>query len=119
MGLFSKLRPGGKIIDLADKGLNIAKEAVIDKDKQIELTSTLNKLRTELLLSGKGGSITKFTINFLVASLVLTALAKFWFTPVDLPLFKDLALSVTPLLGILIGVFGGGSMFKNSKWSSK
>lgn len=118
MALFKGLKAIGKLTDLADKGLDIADQAVIDKDKQIELKATLQTLRANLLLSGQGGSITKATICGLISAVVLTGLAKFWFSPVDMVNFRDLVLSVTPVIGILIGAYGTGSMFKRSKWSN-
>jgi hypothetical protein len=109
-----------KSIDNAvNQGAAIAKEAIIDKDKQIELINTLETLRAQSLLTGKGASITKITICALVSAIVVTGLVKFWVNPVDLILFKDLVLSLTPVVGILIGVYGSGKAFKGSRWSRK
>ena len=118
MALFKSLRALKNVTGLVDKGLDIAKEAVIDKDKQIELKATLQTLRAKLLLSGKGGSITKITISVLVSLLVAVGVLKFWFDPTAMADYRDLILSVTPVLGILIGAYGTGAMFKHSKWSN-
>jgi len=56
MGLLKRV---GSIID---KGVEIADQAVVDKDKLNELKYTLEKARAELLLGGKGQSVTKITI---------------------------------------------------------
>ena len=72
MGLFRK-RDGGNIgrgLKLLDKAADIGKEAVIDQDKLNDLRYTLIQARTELMLKGKGASITKTTINGLVAFVV-------------------------------------------------
>ena len=116
MGLISKLvakRVGG----IVDKGLDIAKEAVVDKDAYYKLEHGLNEMRTELLLSGAGASITKTTICVLVSLVVGIGAYVFLRTPDAMENFKDFALSVTPLIGLLIGVYGTGAAFKNSKWS--
>ena len=118
MALFKSLKVLKNLTKLADKGLDIAQEAVIDKDKQIELKATLQTLRAQLLLGGKGASITKVTISVLVSALVAIGILKFWFSPADMVNYKDMLLSVTPLLGILIGAYGTGAMFKRSKWSN-
>ena len=116
MGLFSKIiaKKAGGIID---KGLDIAKEAVVDKDAYYKLEHGLNQMRTELLLSGSGASITKITICGLVTLVVGIGSYVFLKTPEAMESFKDYALAVTPMIGMLIGVYGSGRAFKNSKWS--
>lgn len=119
MGLLKRLRGNksvlGTINKAIDQGSAIAKEAILDKDKYYALQHELQKIRATLLLSGKGASFTKFTICFLVSAIVVTALVKFWIEPGAMAEFKDLAISVTPLLGILIGAYGTGKAFKDRK----
>lgn len=100
-----------------DNITEIGKEVAIDKDKMLELDHDLQKVRAELLLGGVA-PITKTTICVLVSAIVLTGLAKFWITPGDMVHFWDFARSITPLIGTLIGTFGFGKAFKNSKWSN-
>jgi len=105
MGLFNL---GKKI----DKGLELADQAIVDKDKLNDLKYTLEQARTELMLSGKGASITKVTICGLVIIIVLIGAYKFLFDPVSMNNYKDFVLSVTPLIGILIGAYGAGATLK-------
>ena len=95
----------------------MGKEAVIDKDKFFQLKSDLLVLRANLMMKGKGSSITKVTICAIVAWLVGVGSYGFLVNPELMLRFKDLVLSLTPLIGILIGSFGAGKMFKNSKFS--
>jgi len=110
--LFKKTKDG--IGDLIKDGLGIAKEAVTDKDKAIELQVKLELARAQLMLSGPGTSITKITICALVALVVGTGTWVF-LTGGNIEGFKNYALAVTPLIGLLIGVYGtkGGKVFTN------
>jgi hypothetical protein len=96
-----------KILGIADKGVDIAKEAVTDKDLLNRLQYDLLTKRAEFLLTGRGGSVTKWTICILVGEIVNVGIYVFLFRPENLPLFKDFALATTPLIGTLIGVYGG------------
>jgi hypothetical protein len=106
-----------KTIGLIDKGLDIGKEAVTDKDKLNELQYTLQTVRAQLLLSGSGQSITKITICALVSLVVGVLSWTFMLHPENMQNAINYAQSVTPIIGILIGVYGAGTSFKRSKWS--
>lgn len=114
MGRFKGLR---NITHAIDNVTEIAKEVSVDKDKMLALSHDLQKVRAKLLLGGVS-SVTKTTICVLVSAIVFTGLAKFWIAPEDMVHFWDFARSVTPLIGTLIGIFGFGKAFKNSKWSN-
>lgn len=111
MGRFKEL------IALADKGADIVKEGVVDKDKAFELKYTLEQMRTQLLLSGAGASVTKWTICILVGVLVLGGLVQYYIDPSRLQDYYKFVESIRPIMLMLIGAYGGGKMFKNSKWS--
>lgn len=119
MRLIKRLRNGKSVLGTIDKVIEntgeIVKKTTIDRDKFFQLEHDLQKIRAELLLSGGGGSITKITICGLVSAIVITALVKFWIDPATMINFKDLAISITPLLGILIGAYGTGKAFKDRK----
>lgn len=99
-----------------NKGLDIGKEVATDKDKLNDLMYTLETARAQLLLGGSGQSVTKITICGLVSLVVGTGTWMF-LTGGNMALFKDYALAVTPLIGLLIGAYGSGAAFKHSKWS--
>jgi hypothetical protein len=111
MGLLKRV---GSIID---KGVDIADQAVVDKDKLNELKYTLEKARAELLLGGKGQSVTKITICALVSLVVGVLSWTFMLHPENMQNAINYAQAVTPIIGILIGVYGAGTSFKRSKWS--
>ena len=95
----------------------IGKEAVTDKDKLNELQYSIEELRTQLLLSGSGQSITKITICGLVSLVVGVLSWTFLLHPENMQNAINYAQAVTPIIGILIGVYGAGTSFKRSKWS--
>lgn len=108
-----------KISKNISEGLNIADEAVTDKDELNKLKHTLTKARMELLYKGKGASITKITICILVSIVVCMGTLVFTLQSLTgqlesgtMEAFKDYALAVTPILGILVGSYAGGSSFK-------
>ena len=103
MGLFKRV---GKVVDLVDKGLDLADQVIVDKDKREELKTQLLLKRAEYLLTGSGSSITKVTISALVSLLVVIGCYTYLVRPENIPLYKDLTLAVSPLLGLLIGVYG-------------
>ena len=119
MRLIKRIRNAKSVLGTVDKVIEhtaeIVKETTIDRDKVFQLDHELQKIRAELLLSGRGGSITKITICGLVSATVVTALAKFWIDPAAMTQFKDLAISITPILTILIGAYGTGKIIKDRK----
>lgn len=106
-----------KLLDIVDKGEQIVQEAVIDKDKAIELENTLQSLRAQLLLSGSGAGVTKVTICALVSIIVITGTVCFIIGK-DMSAFKEYASAVTPIIGVLIGVYGAGKAL-TTKWNNK
>jgi len=70
MGLFDK---GG----LLDKGLGVIDQLVIDEDKKNELRYALYMKYADVMFTGPGSKITKYTLCFLVASVVWAILYTF------------------------------------------
>lgn len=114
----------GNITQTIENASAIAKKVVVDKDKALELDASLQKIRMELLHSGKGASITKITICGLVTLVVGVISYKYMITPdaegaigVVMTAARDYAVSVTPLIAILIGFFGtkGGKTLLGGK----
>ena len=97
------------LLGLFKKGADIIDKAVVDKDRANELKTNLAQKTAELMLTGKGSSITKITICGLVAIITLIGCGVFIFKPESMNNFKDFALSITPLIGILIGAYGTGA----------
>jgi hypothetical protein len=100
------------ITGIVDKSVEIIDQAVLDKDKANELKTDLVKSVATLLLSGKGSSITKVTICALVSIVTLIGSYIFLFKPGDIAGYKDYALAVTPLIGILVGAYATGTTFQ-------
>jgi len=111
MGLFNV---GKKI----DKALDIVDQIVPDADARIKIRAELETMRAELMLSGKGAQVTKYTICFLVSLVVSCLCYGFMIDPSLMKNALDFSLAATPLIAVLIGVYGGGRAFKNSKWSN-
>ncbi len=111
-----RLRSGaiGNITQTIENASAIAKKVVVDKDKALELDASLQKIRMELLHSGKGASITKITICGLVTLVVGIISFKFVTASsttegaisIAMTAARDYAISVTPLIAILIGIYG-------------
>jgi hypothetical protein len=74
-------------------------------------------IQAQSMLSGAGASVTKYTICFLVA-LVVGSGTWVFVTGGDMQAFKDYALAVVPVIGILTGSYLTGTSFKRSKWSN-
>lgn len=121
MRLIKRLRNGKSVLSTINKAIDqgsaIAKEAIVDKDKFIALEHDLQKIRAELLLSGLGSSITKYTICGLVSLVVGILSWVFLFKSANMLHAVAYAAGVTPLIGILIGVYGtkGGKTFQKNK----
>jgi hypothetical protein len=94
---------------------NTVAEAIEDKDLRNKLQAEIMKTRMQLLNVGPGSSITKITICGLVTVLVFIGCFKFLVQPEDMVHYNDFLLSVTPLIGILIGAYGAGSVFKRMR----
>jgi hypothetical protein len=121
MGLIFNRGKGAlsKGIDMLNEVAKIGKEAVTDKDKLNDLQYKIMETRATLLLSGKGSSVTKYVINALIAIIVCTGTYVFLVRPEGITMadFRDYAAAMMIVIGPLVGAFGGGSMFKHSKWS--
>ena len=119
MGLINRIRnrpkaPGVK--DLIGKGLDIVDQVATDKDALYKLKYTLAQAQAQLMLGGGGFPITKYTICLLV-SIVVGSGTWVFVTGGDMATFKDYALAVVPVIGILTGSYVTGTSFKRSKWS--
>ena len=68
-----------EISDRAKQGLDIAKEAVTDKDALNQLKYHLAETAINALYTGKGSSVTKIVTVGLIAIISLTALVKWVF----------------------------------------
>jgi len=97
------------ISGIVNKGAGIIDELVLDKDKALELKVDLAKSVAEKMLTDKGSSVTKVTINCLVAIVTMVGVFVFIFRPEEIERYKDLALFVTPLIGMLIGGYATGT----------
>ena len=114
MALF---KAGKKLLDIVDKGVNIADKAVADKTKVIELQNTLQKVRAQLMLSGKGESITKITICGLVSLVVGVLSWTFIFHPDNMQMAINYSVAVTPLIAMLTGAYTTGTTLSR-KWKN-
>ena len=101
-----RLRLGQTIAELADKGLDIADQAVTDKDKLNELKYKMEEIRATALLTGKGQSITKITICGLVTLVVGVLSYTYLIKPDDIDMAIRYSTAATPIIGVLIGVYG-------------
>jgi hypothetical protein len=97
------------ITGIVDKSVEIIDQAVLDKDRANELKTDLVKSVATLMLSGKGASVTKVTICGLITIVTLIGAYIFLFKPGDIAGYKDYALAVTPLIGILVGAYATGT----------
>ena len=97
-----------EISNRAEQALDIADQAVIDKDKLNELKFNLHQIIATSMLTGKGSSITKITICSLISFVVVTVMLK-WLLGQGL---GDDGLQVltliTPLIGMLTGAYATG-----------
>jgi len=116
MGLFSKI-VSKRVGNVVGKTLDIAKEAVTDKDAYYKLEHGLKELQVKMMLSGPGASITKITVCGLVSFVVGLGAYVFILAPELIQQYKDFCRATSPLITTLIGVYGTGRAFKNSKWS--
>jgi len=103
MGLFNKAAT------IIEKSVDIIDQAVTDVDKANELKADLAKTIAEHMLTGSGASITKTTICVLVGLIVCIGAYIFLTHPENIEGFREFALSVTPLIGFLIGGYATGT----------
>lgn len=99
----------GKLLDAANKAVDVIDQTVIDQDKAIEIKAQLAQKMAELMLTGGGASITKWTICILTGVVVLIGAAVFIFAPENIDKYKDYALFTTPLIGLLTGGYAAGT----------
>jgi len=114
MGLIFN-RGGGKIgkgLDLLQEVAEIGKEAVTDRDKLNDLQYKIMETRAALLLSGKGSSVTKYTICFLVSLVVGCLCYAFMFKSNLIQYATQFSNAAFPYVAILIGGYAGGSTAK-------
>lgn len=107
-----KLKSLRSITKTIENASEIAKEVATDKDKLNELQASLAELRTQLMLSGSGASITKITICALVAWVVGVVSYIFLKNPADLVYAKDYAIVVGTVMGLITGGFVTGTSLK-------
>ena len=81
-------------------------EAIEDKDKVNELKAKLEEIKTTALLTGKGSSVTKITICGLVSLVVVVLSWTFLMQPENMAEAIRYSTAVSPLIGVLIGVYG-------------
>ena len=124
MGIFKIGKSLANAVDnLSDAGAVMMKEGSIDRDKLFELQKNIEMVRAQaMLMADSKISITKTTICALVSLIVGIGAYKYLYATPDtihavMQGFRDFAMAVTPVLGILIGAYGTGKMFNNSKWS--
>lgn len=97
----------------------IGEKAVTNKDKLNKLQADLATLRTTLMMTGSGASITKITICTLVSWVVGVVSWIFLRNPADLAYAKDFAIVVGTVMGLLTGGFVTGTSLKRRLKRSK
>jgi len=110
MGLFGN--SAGRIVE---KGVSIIDQAVLDKDKALELKIDLLKSFAENMLTGKGSSVTKITICGLTIVVVLIGAWVFLFNPDKMSAYKDFVLFAGPLIMGLGGYYLTGTSIQDKK----
>ena len=102
------------VANLIGKSMDLADQAIEDKDKKNELKYSLKEailkleeIKLQALSTGKGSSITKVTICGLVAFIVGSVFVK-WLITSDLTGVQNVVPVITPLIGMLIGSYGTG-----------
>lgn len=98
-----------KGIEALGKAGDIIDQAVLDKDKAYALKMELVQNFVTNMLGGAGASVTKYTICGLVGLVVVAGTYAFLFNPALIARYKDYALTVTPIIGILTGAYLTGT----------
>jgi len=113
MGLLNKGAEKG--IDVVRDVVGVIDQAVLDKDKAYELKVDLVKTFIGGMLTGKGSSVTKYTICGLVILVVGALTYAFMFNPDSIERAVQYALSVTPVIGILTGAYLTGTTVQTNQ----
>jgi len=87
-------------------------KAVTDKDQLNKIQGELATLRTTLMMTGSGASITKLTICALVTWVVGVVSWIFLKNPANMVHAKDFALVVGTVMGLITGGFVSGTSLK-------
>jgi hypothetical protein len=98
-----------KIVDTADKGIAVVNKTVINQDEAMQLKSDIISKMTEYMFTGSGSSITKYTICGLVTVIVLAGAFVFLVKPTLISLYKDYAITVLPIIGLLTGTYAAAT----------
>jgi hypothetical protein len=101
------------ITGIVDKSVEIIDQAVLDKDKANELKTDLVKSVATLMLTGKGASITKYTICGLTILVVGIGAWTYLFRPAQMMAYKDFALFAGPLIMGLGGYYLTGTSLQD------
>jgi len=135
MGLRNRIKGGPSVRQLVSDGIKIADQVATDKDALNKLKYNLAQVQSQLMLSGKGASITKITICGSVALVVCVGaytalrvvhfiLALDYLTPESFEMIKtlmgtyrDYAFPAVAAIGLITGGLVTGTSFKRSKWS--
>ncbi len=117
MGLFSRFQKGiiGNITQAIENTTEIAKKTVTDKDQLNKIQGELATLRTTLMMTGSGASITKITICALVTWVIGVVSFIFLKQPENMMHAKDFALVVGTVMGLITGGFVTGTSLKRRK----
>lgn len=109
---------GGKLIDLGKQITEVVDQAVVDQDKALEIKKELILKIGELMLSGSGSHITKYTICGLTAIVVLTGVYTY-LTGGDMEGYKTFALAISPMVGGLTGAYATATTIQRVQKNGK
>lgn len=117
MGLRNRLKGGPSVRQLVSEVVDVADQAITDKDALNKLKYNLATIQAQALLGGQGFPITKYTICFLCSLVVGSGTWTYLFNPANIAYFNTYALAVVPVIGILTGSYVTGTSIKR-KWSN-
>ena len=115
MGFFRAAKTLKDGIRIIDRGLDIADQAVTDKDKLNALQHSLAMLKAKAMLSGGGQSITKITICALTTWIVGVVSWVFLHSPENMVYVKDFTVISGTLLGMITGGYVTGTSLQRNK----